>query len=84
MDVQLCATLVSMKKEGRKKMTIKTPLTKDKLENFVLQHIAAWVEEDGKNFMNEPETFRIKMDEFTNSFRNKWFSFEKDNNLRQK
>jgi|TARA_Y100000033_G_scaffold14975_2_gene13883 hypothetical protein len=73
-----------MKKEGRKKMTVKTPLTKDKLENFVLQHIAAWVEEDGKSFIEEPETFRVKMDEFTNSFRKKWFSFEKDNNLRQK
>ncbi len=65
-------------------MTVKTPLTKDKLENFVLQHIAAWVEEDGKSFIEEPETFRVKMDEFTNSFRKKWFSFEKDNNLRQK
>ena len=65
-------------------MSLKTPLAKDKLENFVLQHIAAWVEEDGKSFIEEPETFRVKMDDFTNSFRNKWFSFEKDNNLRQK
>ncbi|BAQ90205.1 hypothetical protein [uncultured Mediterranean phage uvMED] len=73
-----------MKKEGRKTVKLKTPLTKDKLENFVLQHIAAWVEEDGKSFIEEPETFRVKMDEFTNSFRKKWFSFEKDNNLRQK
>ena len=65
-------------------MSLKTPLPKDKLENFVLQNIAAWVEADGKSFIEEPETFRVKMDDFTNSFRNKWFTFEKDNKLRQK
>ena len=41
-------------------MTVKTPLTKDKLENFVLQHIAAWVEEDGKSFIEDLKPLELK------------------------
>ena len=68
-----------------------TPLTWPELENFVLQHIATWVENDQEvrnkeknTFDHHPELFRTRMDEFTNSFRNKWFVFEKEHNLKQK
>lgn len=63
-------------------MKIKTPLNEAELENFVLQHIASWVEKDeGQSFHNCPHIFRSRMDRFTNSFRSKWFDYARDHNL---
>ena len=76
--------------DNTKNIKTKPPMNAIDLENFILQHIAVWVEEavertDGetKNFYEYPELFRDKMDRFTNSMRNKWFAYEKRYKLRE-
>jgi hypothetical protein len=46
-------------------------LNEEELENLVLDHIRSWVKEIDQD--ESEELFRDKMDQFTNSFRNKWF-----------
>lgn len=77
--------------DNTKNIKTKPPMNAIDLENFILQHIAVWVEEavkrtDGetKNFYECPELFRDKMDRFTNSVRNKWFAYEKHYKLKSK
>lgn len=69
----------------------KTPLSREELEHFVLNHIAAWVEEDAerfnydeKHFYQLPQIYRNELDQFTNSFRARWFDYEKKHNLRSR
>ena len=65
-----------------KKMQTRLPLNQDELENLVLQHIRMWVEHT--NGHECPDLFRDYMDDFTNSFRRKWFDYEKKYHLRKK
>ena len=81
-DCYGCVTMrhpCQYEKTKEKKMTKRkktTPLTREELEHFVLNHIAAWVEADAeqfnyeeKNFYELPQIYRNELDQFTNSFR---------------
>ena len=66
-------------------------MNREQLEHFVLNHIAAWVEHEAevfgfedKNFYDQPQFFRNELDKFTNSFRARWFDYEKKHNLRSR